>query len=113
MGKKSRDKGYRGEAEIVRLLQSEGYDARRGNQYHRHGAEDNPDVLALPGIHIEVKRTESFRLWDALAQAKADCGSRIPTVWHRRNNCPWVVVIDAHDFMTIYRSWEAENNKEV
>lgn len=108
MSKASRDKGIRGEREIVSLLKDEGYDARRGFQMHRRGGEDNPDVMALPGVHIEVKRTESFRLWDALAQAKADCGDRIPTVWHRRNNCPWVVVLDAHDFMRLYRAWESE-----
>lgn len=108
MGKTSRDKGARGEREVVALLREEGYDARRGFQLHRKGGEDNPDVMALPGIHIEVKRTEALHLWDAMAQAKADCGKRIPTVWHRRNNCPWVVILDAHDFITIYRSWESD-----
>ena len=107
-GSKSRNKGAAGEREVVALLRAEGYDARRGHQLHTRGGEDNPDVMALPGIHIEVKRTEKFSLYDALAQAKCDCGSRVPTVWHRRNNCPWVVVMDAHDFMNLYRSWESD-----
>ena len=110
MGKKSRDKGKAGERELASRLREYGYDTRRGVQFH--GGPESPDVIGLPGIHIEVKRTEAFRLWDALAQAKADCGDRIPTVWHRKNNCPWVVVLDAHDFMTIYRAWESDFYRE-
>ena len=73
-----------------------------------HGSEYNADVMGLPGIHIEVKRTESFRLWDALAQSKADAGpDEIPTVWHRKNECEWVVVLRADDFMEMYKEWEA------
>ena len=60
MGKTSRDKGKRGEREVASLLRSYGYDTHRGQQYH--GGKDSPDVVGLPGIHIEVKRTEAFRL---------------------------------------------------
>ncbi len=105
MGKMSREKGRRGEIEVARLPQSHGYEARRGQQYH--GGPQSPDVVGLPGIHIEVKRTERLHLWDALAQAKRDAGDNIPVVFHRANDCPWVVIMDAKDWMELYREWEA------
>lgn len=112
MGKTSRDKGARGEREVVAFLRAEGYDAHRGHQLHQKGGADNPDVLALPGIHIEVKRTEAFRMEDAMAQAHADCGDRMPTVWHRRNNGRWRVIMEASDWIQLYRAWEVSDERE-
>lgn len=106
MGKTSRNKGKAGERAVASFLREYGYDTKRGAQYH--GGPDSPDVVGLPGIHIEVKRTEAFRLWDALAQAKGDCGENIPVVWHRKNSCPWVVIMDARDWMKLYQAWEME-----
>lgn len=106
MGKTSRDKGKRGEREVASFLREYGYDARRGVQYH--GGKDSPDVVGLPGIHIEVKRTERLHLWDALAQAKADAGDNLPAVFHRANDCPWVVIMDAKDWMRIYQNYETK-----
>ena len=107
MGQKSRNKGKVGERDLARRLRDYGYDAHRGVQYH--GGEDSPDVVGLPGIHIECKRTESFRMWDALAQAAHDAGGNIPVVMHRKNNTQWVVVMTLDDFMRIYPTWEATN----
>lgn len=109
MGKTSRDKGKRGEREVASLLRSYGYDAHRGVQYH--GGKDSPDVVGLPGIHIEVKRTETFRLWDALSQAKGDAGDKMPIVVHRKNDCEWVVVQPLNDWIKLYREWECSNEK--
>lgn len=106
MGKMSRDKGKRGERELAGFLRSHGYDARRGQQYC--GADGSADVVGLPGMHIECKRTEALRLYDALAQAKGDVRpGEMPAIFHRKNNCQWVVVMDAADWMEIYREWEA------
>lgn len=110
MGRKSREKGKLGEREVAALLREYGYEARRGVQYH--GGPDSPDVIGLPGIHIEVKRTERFRLWDALAQAKADGKTgTVPAVFYRANECPWVVVMDARDWIELYRAWEVEHGE--
>ena len=101
MGKKSRDKGKNGERELAELLRAHGYDARRGAQHK--GGPDSPDVIGLYGAHIEVKRTESLRLYDALAQAESDAqGAEFPVVFHRKNNRKWVAIMDAEDFIEIY-----------
>ncbi len=106
MGKTSREKGKRGEREVAAFLRSEGYDAHRGVQYH--GGQDSPDVVGLPGIHIEVKRTERCDLYGALSQSKGDAGTDMPIVIHRRNECEWVVVQPLKDWIELYRSWEAD-----
>jgi Holliday junction resolvase len=110
MGKASRDKGKRGEREVAAILRDAGYDCRRGVQYH--GGADSPDVVGLPGVHIEVKRVEAFKLYDALSQAKGDCGDKKPVVIHRRNNCEWVVVQPLKDWLELYREWEVANEQQ-
>jgi len=102
MGRKSREKGKVGEREVAKILRENGFDTKRGVQYH--GGPDSPDVTGLPGIHIEVKRVENFRLYDALAQSKGDAADdEIPVVWHRKNRERWVVVMDYEDFISMYR----------
>lgn len=104
MGKMSRSKGARGEREAARVLSDYGFDCKRGRQFK--GGPDSPDVSGLPGVHIEVKRVERFRLYDALAQAIGDAGGKLlPTVFHRQNDSPWVVVMKLDDWMQLYRAW--------
>ena len=106
MGKKSRDKGKRGELEFAALCSKHGYEVRRTAQYCGKTGEA-ADVVGLPGMHVEVKRTETLRLYDALDQARRDAKEGIPLVAHRKNNHRWVVILDAEDFFEIYREWEA------
>lgn len=101
----SRDKGARGERELAKVLRLYGYDARRGQQFH--GGPDSPDVLGLPGIHIECKRVEKLNLYDAMAQSRNDAGEDVPVVMHRKNNCKWLVTMELSDWMELYREWEA------
>lgn len=102
MGKASREKGKRGERELASKLREYGYDTRRGQQYC--GANGDADVVGLPGIHIECKRVETLRLYDALAQAKSDAkNGEKPVVMHRKNNCEWVVIQPLEDWIEMYR----------
>lgn len=102
----SRQKGASAERELARKLREYGYDCRRGQQYC--GANGDADVVGLPGIHIEVKRTERLNLYDALEQAARDARpEEIPAVLHRKNNCGWVAIIALDDFMALYREWES------
>lgn len=97
----SNAKGKAGERELARVLRSYGIDAHRGVQYH--GGPDSPDVIGLDGIHIEVKRTEELRLYQAMEQSIRDSGDgEIPAVFHRRNNKGWLVILRLEDFMDLY-----------
>lgn len=94
MGTMSRNKGKRGERELAReMTRLFGVEARRGCQFQ--GGPDSPDVhIDIPGIHVECKRTERFRLYDAINQALKDAGAgQVPIVMHRSNLNPWVAVV--------------------
>lgn len=102
----SRNKGKRGELEWARFCRDQGYsDVRRGQQY---SGVEGEDVVGLPGIHCEVKRTEKLRLYDAIDQARRDAkDGQLPIIAHRRNHCDWLVVMRAEDWFRLYREWEA------
>jgi len=97
MGLRSRNKGKRGEreaaAELRRLF---GVEARRARQFC--GGDDSPDVVTgIEGVHFEVKRCESLRLYDALGQAIRDAGTKIPVVLHRQNAKQWLAIVRLDD----------------
>lgn len=96
----SRQKGAAAERELANILKERGYDARRGQQFH--GGADSPDVIGLPGFHIEAKRVENFSLYPALDQATRDAGvDKTPLVVHRRNQKPWVVILTLDNFLKL------------
>ena len=102
MSKFSRDKGKRGEREVALILREHGFEARRGQQYC--GANGDADVVGVPGLHIEVKRTEKFRMYQALDQAINDAREdELPVVFTRKNNCDWVACLRLDDFMELFK----------
>ena len=97
----SRNKGAAGERELASKLRDYGYNCRRGQQYS--GANGDADVVGLPGIHIECKRVEKLNLYDAMAQSVRDARpEEKPAVFHRKNNCEWLVTMRRDDFMKLY-----------
>lgn len=98
----SRQKGARGERSLAKLLQTYGYDTRRGQQYC--GIEGNADVVGIDGLHIECKRTQQVRDEVFLQQAERDAKEgEIPVVMYRRNHEEWKVTLRLEDFMQIYK----------
>jgi len=103
MGKLSRDKGKRGEREVVALLREYGYDARRGQQFR--GTKDSPDVIHnMYGWYVEVKLKQQLNLYDALDKADEErMKTEKSVVFHRKNSQRWLVTLDAHDFLGTIR----------
>lgn len=97
----SKRKGKCGELEAAKeVSRLFGVEARRGQQFA--GGTDSPDIVAdLPGVHLEVKRTEALRLWEALQQAQDDAGDKMPVVLHRSNKRPWVAIVRLDDLPQI------------
>ena len=95
----SRAMGVVGERELAALLREYGFEARRGQQYS--GGGDSPDVIGLPGFHVECKRVEAGSLYTWLAQAKRDSAGTnlVPLVCHRRNHNEWVAILRLEDFL--------------
>lgn len=93
----SRAKGCRGELEASKVWAFVmGGQARRGQQFA--GGNDSPDVVSdYPGIHIEVKRCERGNPYDWVYQARRDGTGKCPVVLHRRNNQPWLLIMELSD----------------
>lgn len=111
----SKRKGKEGELEVAELLRAAGFSARRGVQYQ--GGTDSPDIVHnLPALnlsggrpHLEVKRTQAFRLYDALSQAQEDApDDDVPVVVHRPNGKEWVAVMTLADFLDLCNLIESQ-----
>lgn len=106
MGKMSRNKGKRGELELVHELRDLGIDGvHRAQQYC--GSASSADILGLTGIHPECKRTEALSLYTAYAQAVRDSAGTddIPVVFHRRNGKQWLAIMSLNDWVRMYKAY--------
>lgn len=95
----SRRKGKVGELELVGRLKEllPGALARRAQQYS--GAESASDVIApgLPNLWIECKRVQNLNLHNTMCKSRDQCGDLVPAVFHRKNNCEWLVSVRLDD----------------
>lgn len=102
----SRAKGAAGEREIANILKEHGYKARRGQQYC--GSNGDADVVGVPGMHIEVKRTEKCNPYKYLDQAENDAREgELPVVFHRQNGKKWIAILDMDIFMDLFEGFQA------
>lgn len=96
MGMKSKRKGKTGELELATTLaRIFRVEMSRGVQYQ--GTPDSPDVIGLPGIHVECKRREVLRLYTEMSQAVAEAGDNVPLLCHRRSGEPWLATCRLED----------------
>lgn len=109
MGKRSQNKGAAGERELANLLREYGYDIQRGGSL---SFGEVPDLVGLPGIHIEVKRVERLNVPEAMSQSERDAQrfhDGAPAVFHRRNREGWMVTMKFEDWMGLYQRTGGEN----
>lgn len=102
-GRSSQRKGAEGERELAALLRDYGYDLKRGGSL---SFGEVPDLVGLPGVHIEVKRVERLNVPQAMGQAIRDSErfqDGVPTLFHRRNREPWLVTMRLEDWVKLYR----------
>ena len=103
-GRTSQSKGRAGELELARLLQEYGYNVEPGRAVS-YGS--TPDIVGLPGVHIECKRAEQLRPYSWLEQAERDAvrfGDGLPAVFFRRSRSPWLVVMKLGDWLELYQT---------
>lgn len=104
MGKSQQRKGAAGERELAALLSAAGYECHRGGSLT---FGEIPDVLGLPGVHIECKRVERLNVGEAMEQAIRDSDRMLdgmPALFHRRNRKPWLVTMRLEDWLKLYGS---------
>ena len=107
----SRAKGARGELEACEALARIGLDCRRTVQYSGKGG--TADLACdRANLHIEVKRTEHFRLYMALEQALSDRkGEAVPVVMHRPSHKPWVLIMRVDDVPRFLEEYQRGNTR--
>lgn len=102
-GRSSQRKGRAGELELAEFLRRHRYDARPGRALS-YGEE--PDVIGLPGVHIECKRAERLNLSAWMRQSVRDAerfGDGLPAVVHRKNREEWLVTMRLSDFVQLHQ----------
>lgn len=102
MSKAQQRKGADGERELAAKLWDYGYEIERGGSL---SFGEVPDLVGLPGVHIECKRVERLNVSEAMRQAIRDAErfrDGAPVLFHRRNRQPWLVTLRLEDFMELY-----------
>lgn len=111
-GKASQRKGADGERELAAVLREYGYEIKRGGSM---SFGEVPDLVGLPGIHVEVKRREQVRLSEWMQQAEADSKrfrDGMPVVFHRRSREGWRVTMNLADFMRLYGRQKTQSDRQ-
>ena len=111
-GKASQRKGADGERELAAILREYGYIVERGGSM---SFGEVPDLVGLPGVHVEAKRREQVRLSEWMKQAEADSKrfrDGMPVVFHRRSREPWRVTMNLADFMRIYCRQKTQSDRQ-
>lgn len=103
MGRSSQRKGRTGERELCSILNEAGYLDVKCGEPMSFGSV--PDLVGLPGVHIECKRVERLDLLQAIRQAERDAQrfkDGAPAVFHRRNRTPWIVSMPLAAWLKLY-----------
>lgn len=102
MGKAQRDKGKRGEVEFSgRVQELLGIECSRRLGQERDGGSD---VHVAELCAVQVKRAESVRLHEWLAQAVDECpDNMLAALAWRRNGGEWIVAMPLTDWASLVR----------
>ena len=105
MGKRSRDKGQRGEREFASIMTEwlGGVIRRRLGQERDEGH----DLVGLEPFAVEVKRCETLKIpeWWRQAKKSAHAAQLRPALAYRQNGKDWKVMVElsCEEFATICR----------
>ena len=98
-GKKSRDKGKRGEQELARFLRPWFPDARRGVGQSQDGG-NQADIVGTGPLFVEcklLKRIAALRHLEQCTEASQSRG--VPVVFMREDRGEWVAMLGASHFL--------------
>ena len=105
-GRGSQHKGADGEQELAAVLTRYGYEIKRGGSL---SFGEVPNLVGLPSIHIECMRVVRLNVSVAMQHAVKDSQwfkGGMPTLFHRKNRQPWLVMVRLEDFMQLYQGKE-------
>lgn len=113
MAFRSKEKGSKFERELAAFFTEKlGVSVMRSlytNDPMVRKGKGNSDLIGLPELALEAKRSERFNVHEAMAQATVNAsGDEMPVVVHRRSRQTLEeshVIIKLEDFVKIYRLW--------
>lgn len=107
MSRAQRDKGARGEREVIQLLKDHGWPLARRSSDGRAQAERGDIVRGPAGFHLEVKRRERISIveWSRQAERDAHPTDRPAVIW-RASREPWRVSMLLDDWTPLARIYE-------
>lgn len=108
-GRSSARKGANGEREVMAILKERGYIVERGGT---QTFGQRPDLYGLEGYHLEIKRTETTKIWEWMEQSRQDAAKfkdGYPTVIFRRSRSDWLICMQLSDWLDLYE--RAQNCK--
>ena len=114
VGKRSRDKGARGEREAAERLHTLfGWRAKRAQQHS--GTESSADVLVqdTPGLWFEVKRVQRLCVPKAMSIATEQSGRKCPVLLHRVDQGDWLLTINLSDLPRLCHAYECATSEQM
>ena len=104
MSATERNKGARGELEVVRLLHDHGW-TFAGRTSDGKSQTTRGDIAMGPaGVHFEVRRRETLSLWAWLAQAEREAKpGDMPVVAFRRSRSAWYAALPLDILLALLR----------
>ena len=102
----SRRKGAAGEREFINTFLRPFWPkaCRNIDQY----SDDKRDCLNVAGCHWQIKRQETTKVWEWIAQTEDEAApTDLPIVAFRRNRSKWYCVVEAEELIALLRLREA------
>ena len=102
-GRSSARKGAQGELEVMSILRERGFHVERGGT-QSYGAR--PDLYGLDSVHLDIKRSETTKIWEWMRQSKQDAarfGDGWPTVIFRRSRSDWLICMELKNWLELYK----------
>ena len=101
-GRASRNKGIRGESEVLAMIKARGWPHAIRN--FASGAAGHSDIAYGPqGVALEIKRTERLALHATWRQVSEDAGRRgdLPLIATRWNASPWLAITELDEVLAL------------
>lgn len=103
-GKPSRDKGRRGELELCKIL-SDALSLPVRRVPLSGAMEGHKGDLEVPGLHVEVKRQETWHLQEWIRQMEDQSGDQMAALMFRKSRSPWYVLMTLSDWIALWKKW--------
>jgi hypothetical protein len=103
-GSSARSKGKRGELELCKILsQALSIPVRR---VPLSGAmEGHKGDLEVPGLHVEVKRAETWHLAEWIRQMEDQSGDKMGALMFRKSRSPWYCLMTLNEWLELWKRY--------